>query len=89
MINNLHIFNEIVTYFTCIFLLLFNSFVTASMRFTLGFILVGLVSILIVYNGVIMMRKVYRLMCLLFTKWRELKRYLRVRREAKSITRCI
>ena len=70
IINVQHIFNELVTYLTCIFLLLFNGFVDAQMRHGLGYILIGIISIFLVYNGIIMLRKVSKLCQLLLRKWR-------------------
>ena len=87
VINNLHLANEVFIYLTCIFLLLFNSFISADMRFTLGYILIVMITIFIVYNGLMMLRKVYKLAKLVFVKWRQLKRYLSLRREASKIMR--
>ena len=70
VINLQHIFNEVVTYFVCIFLLCFNSYLDAQMRYNLGYMLIGIVSIFLVYNGVIMLRKVSKLCQMLLKKWR-------------------
>jgi len=61
LVNNQHIFNELMTYLLCICLLLFNSFVAIQTRTLLGYGLIGLVSVFLVYNGVIMLRKVTRI----------------------------
>lgn len=71
--NHQHIFNESVTYLVCVVLLLFSGIVDARTRNNLGFLLIGLISIFLVYNGVLMLRKVTRLSMLLLTKWRKVR----------------
>ena len=52
----------------------------------LGFALIGLISIFIVYNGVIMMRRVTRLIKLIIKKWTIYFRYLSLLKEAHKIS---
>ena len=89
IINHQHIFNEFVTYFLCIFLLLFNGFVGPRMRLNLGYVLIGLISIFLVYNGVIMLMKITRLCQLLLRKWRVHRRQGSLRAEANQIKKKI
>ena len=86
LINNQHIFNEVLTYFTCIFLLFFNSSVSIETRLNLGYGLIALVSVFLVYNGVIMMRKVTRIAKMLIRKWRWLRKMTSLRAEAVRIS---
>jgi len=86
LINAQNIKNEFMTYLVCIFLLLFNGFVSTWTRHMLGFALIGLISIFIVYNGVIMMRRVTRLIKLIIKKWTIYFRYLSLLKEAHKIS---
>ena len=87
LINSQNITNEIITYMVCIFLLLFNNFVSTEMRHTLGYILIGLISIFLVYNGVIMLRKVTKLIQLLIKRWVLHHRYICLVKQVKKAQR--
>ena len=89
IINQQHFFNEIVTYLVSLFLLIFNGFVKVESRVTLGYILIGLVSIFLVYNGIIMLRKITRLCKLLLLKWRIRRQQNKLRAEARAIAKKI
>ena len=86
LISNQHLFNEVVTYLVCIFLLVFNNYVSAATRNYLGYTLICIISIFLVYNGVIMMRRVCRLGLLLLEKWRIRRRHERLRSEARAVS---
>ena len=85
--NHQHIFNESVTYLMCVVLLLFSGFVDARSRNNLGFLLIGLISIFLVYNGVLMLRKVTRLSKLLLTKWRKIRLQKNLKAEASEMSK--
>lgn len=87
--NHQHIFNEFITYIVCIFLVLFNGYLDAQTRHELGYTLVAIISIYIVYNGIIMLRKITKLCQLLVRKWRTLRRQRSLRAEAQMITQRI
>lgn len=55
IINHQHIFNEITTYIVCIHLLMFTNYNTAQVRVLLGFVLLGVFVIFLVYNSIIML----------------------------------
>lgn len=78
LINRQHQFNELTTYLICIVLLLFNNFVPTFTREVLGYCMIGIISVFLVYNAVIMMRKVTRLLWLLLIKWRALRRWTKL-----------
>jgi len=82
IINHQNVFNEIITYSVCMLLLLFNGFVDTRTRYGLGYCLIGTISIFIVYNGIIMMRKVTRLWWLLLLKWKKLRHQRALKTEA-------
>ena len=86
-VNHQNVFNELATYVTCIFLLLFNGFVDTRTRYGLGYCLIGVISIFLVYNGIIMLRKVTRLWWLLIKKWKTIKRQRALKYEAYEIKR--
>ena len=87
IINHQHIFNEFMTYFICIFLLLFNGFVDARTRYNLGYLLIAVVTIFLFYNGILMMRKVTKLIKLLLRKWRVHRQQRSLMREANLIAK--
>lgn len=70
-------------------LLLFNNFVPLYTREAIGYFMIGIISVFLVYNGVIMLRKVTRLVWLLLIKWRQLRRWTKLRLEARSVSRKI
>ncbi len=55
VINSQHIFNECILYVLSVMMLLFSSYVEPSMRYILGFLLIAIVFIFVVYNLVIML----------------------------------
>ena len=55
IINHQHVFNEIITYFVCLYLLLFTNLVSAETRVYLGYLLLGFFLCFIVYNTIIML----------------------------------
>jgi hypothetical protein len=55
VINSQHIFNECILYVLSVIMLLFSSYVEPSMRYILGFLLIAVVFIFVVYNLVIML----------------------------------
>ena len=89
LVNNQHIFNELMTYFVCIILLLFNAHVPTNTRITLGYGLIAIITIFLVYNGLIIVRKVTRLGQLMILKWRKLRQVLRLRVESRTIMKKI
>lgn len=89
VINTQHTFNEVVTYFVCVYLLLFNGFIPAETRLTLGYSLIALITVFLVYNGVIMTRKIYRLMKLLMIKYIIHKRQRALKLEALKVNKKI
>ena len=68
---------------------MFNGFVDAMTRHNLGYVLIGIISIFLVYNGIIMLRKVTKLCLLLLRKWRVHRRQRSIRAEADLIARKI
>ena len=89
VINAQHIFNEITTYIVCIFLLLFNNYLDAYTRHNLAYVLVGFVTIFLVYNGIMMLRKVTKLILLIFRKWRMHRQQRSLWAEARLIAKKI
>ena len=85
VINQQYILNEIFTYIVSLFLLMFNGYVVTGTRLTMGYVLIGVTSVYLVYNGIIMMRKITRLSWLLLRKWRSLRRQRSLSNEAKAI----
>ena len=71
------------------FLLLFNGFVGPRMRLNLGYVLIGLISIFLVYNGIIMLLRITRLCVLLLRKWRVHRRQRSLRAEANQVKKKI
>ena len=57
------------------------------MRYTLGYFLIAIVSIFLVYNGILMMRKVTKLIKLLLRKWRVHRQQRSLMREANLIAK--
>lgn len=55
LINSQHIFNEVITYSICVYLLLFTNFLAASTRVRLGYSLLALFSSFIGFNTLIML----------------------------------
>jgi hypothetical protein len=49
------VFNEIVTYLVCVYLLVFNNFLTAEMRVTMGYFLLGAFVCFLAFNIIIML----------------------------------
>lgn len=89
LMNNQYIFNEVTIYLMCIMLLLFNSFVPIETRIILGEVLIGIICTFLVYNGIIMMRKVTRLAQLLHIKVLKVRRMQRLGAEARAISKKI
>ena len=48
-------FNEIVTYLVCVYLLIFTNFVEAEMRVTMGYFLLGAFVCFLAFNVIIML----------------------------------
>ena len=84
-INKQHIFNELVTYFFSMFLLVCTSALPYARREDIGYMLICFLCVFIIFNGAIMMRKVYRVILLLVIKWRTWRRYTNLRLEAMLI----
>ncbi len=55
IINRQHIFNECTLYILSVMMLLFSNFVEPEMRYMIGFFLISIVFIFLVYNFLIMM----------------------------------
>ena len=55
VINYQHIFNECTLYIVSVLLLCFNNFLGPEMRYMMGFVLIALVFIFVVYNTIIML----------------------------------
>ena len=85
MINQQYTLNEVFTYVVCLFLMIFNGYIPTETRFTIGYVLIGVTSVYLVYNGIILMRKVTRLFKLLLRKWRTLRQKRSLSKEAKAI----
>lgn len=89
IINQQYIFNEVMTYIICVILLISNGYIPAEMRFSLGYLIIGVISVFLVYNGIFMLRKVTRLLRLLFRKWRYHKKRLSLYAEARRLANII
>ena len=68
---------------------MFNGFIPAGTRLTLGYVLIGIITVFLVYNGVIMTRKIYRLIKLLLIKYLILRRQRALKVEAQKVTKKI
>ena len=55
VINQQHIFNEIILYCLSVVMLTFTNFVSPLMRYIMGFVLITLVFVFVIYNAVIML----------------------------------
>lgn len=68
MINHQHIFNECTLYLLSVLLLLFSNYVEPEMRYILGFFLITVVFIFVIYNIIIMLLFSCRLLILIVKK---------------------
>ena len=68
IINYQHIFNECTIYIICLLLLCFSNFVTPPVRWFIGWILIGICFIYVIYNTIVI---IYYALCLL---WLYIKR---------------
>ena len=76
IINYQHIVDESTIYILCVLLLLFNNYISADMRYILGFLLIGICFAYVVYNTIVII--VYSLHLL----WVYLRRiYVQCRRK--------
>ena len=53
IINHQHIFDECVIYAICLLLLCFSSFVNALTRWTIGYLLMGLCFVYVMFNTIV------------------------------------
>ena len=53
IINRQHTFNEIITYFLCVILLFYSSYVEAKTRDMLGFVLIGICFVFVIVNTIV------------------------------------
>lgn len=68
VINHQHIFNECTLYLLSVLMLMFNSYVQPEMRYILGFILITVVFIFVIYNIIIMLLFSCKLLILIVRK---------------------
>ena len=55
IINTQHIFNETILYLLSVILLMFSNYLSGDMRYIMGFILIFVVFVFVVYNMIIML----------------------------------
>ena len=55
IINYQHFIDEVTIYILCVLLLLFSSYVSADMRYLLGFFLIGICFAYVVFNTIIIL----------------------------------
>ena len=60
LINSQHIFNEIITYLVCLYMLLFTNLVDFNKRVALGYSLLAFFTMFLVFNVVIMITTLFR-----------------------------
>ena len=85
IINYQHIFDECTIYIICLILLCYSSFVTSEMRWLLGWVLIGICFVYVIFNTIVI---IYYALCLM---WLFIKRIFiqcrkrRLQREAIAI----
>ena len=63
IINYQHIVDESTIYILCVLLLLFNNYISADMRYILGFLLIGICFAYVVYNTIVIIVYSLHLLC--------------------------
>ena len=86
IINNQHIFNESTLYILSVHMLLFSNYLSPFMRYCMGFVLITIVFIFVVYNTIIMLLFSCKLMILIIRRAYYRRRHRHLRGEVKSIT---
>lgn len=64
VINNQHIFNEIVLYILSLLMLCFTNWLSPLVRYSIGFVMITVVLIFVIYNIIIMLLFACKLMIL-------------------------
>ena len=79
IINYQHIFDECTIYIICLILLCYSSFVTSEMRWLLGWVLIGICFVYVIFNTIVI---IYYALCLM---WLFIKRiFIQCRKREKE-----
>ena len=85
IINSQHIFNEVITYLVCIYLLMFTHFVKLEQRVILGYTLLGCFVTFLSYNTIIMLIMLCHNLKLWIKRLTTIQRRVKLKQEALSI----